>query len=49
MGEIIILAAIAAGTLINTLAIVSIKKSQTDLFRCYLILANVFKRIGRNQ
>lgn len=49
MGEIIILAAIAAGTLINTLAIVSIKKAQTDLFRCYLILANVFEGIGRNQ
>lgn len=49
MSEIIILAAIAAGTLINTLAIVSIKKSQTDLFKCYLVLADALERIGRDQ
>lgn len=48
MGEIIVLAAVSAGTLINTLAIIQIKKSQTALFRCFLTLANAIEILGRD-
>ena len=49
MGEIIVLAAIATGTLINTLAIIQIKKSQTELFRCFLVLTETLEKVCRNR